>query len=150
MAYMSSCGPCSLKTGCYLVALYTFILGIFLLGFNGHDIYYYHYRQWSNITALVFAVCLFFAAICLFLGLRKNSNALIGVWTVIFLIYVVVQIAYIIYSIYEYNAQIEGIPLGLRPSILSNIILFAVLIAVNITSFVTVRSYRGGSGLNIV
>jgi len=146
---MKSCGPCSLKTGCYLVALYTFILGILLLSFNGHDLYYYgnSYHQWGNITSFVFAVCLFFAAICLFLGLRNNGNALVGVWTIIFLIYVVVQIAYIIYNIYEYTRY--GVPEGLRPSVLGNIIVFSILIAVNITCFVAVRSYRGGSGINI-
>jgi hypothetical protein len=150
MANMKSCGPCSLKTGCYLVALYTFILGILLVGFNSYDVYYSYgvhvnHHQWSSITSLVFAVCLFFAAVCLFLGLRNNSNALIGAWTVIFLIYLVVQISFIIYSIYDYIA----FPEGRRPSYLGEIIVFALLIAVNITSFIAVRSYRGGSVLSI-
>jgi len=148
---MKSCGPCSLKTGVYLVALYTIILGVLLLGFNGYEWHFGGgYRTWSHITSVVFAIALFFAGGCLFLGLRKNSNALIGVWTVIFFIYVLVQTAYIIYGIIEYVGDYNSIPQSVRNSALANIIVFAILILFNVWCFLAVRSYRGGSGLNIV
>ncbi|OWA51476.1 hypothetical protein BV898_15957 [Hypsibius exemplaris] len=150
---MKTCGLCSLKTGCYLVALYTIILGVLLLGFNGYEWHFGGgYENWSHITSVIFAIALFFAGGCLFLGLRKNSNALVGVWTVIFLIYVVVQIAYIIYGIVNWISYYDSIPASVRQSRLANIIVFAILIVFNLWCLATVRSYRSGgiSGMNIV
>jgi len=145
---MKSCGPCSLKTGCYLVSLYTFLIGIVLLGFNGYEWHYYTngVARWDNVTSVVFAVILFFAAVCLFLGLRKNSNALMGAWTVIFFIYCIVQIAYIIFMIVQYSQGHWGN--NYHQTALSNIIVFALMILVNIWCILAVRSYRGG-GVNI-
>lgn len=47
-------------------------LAILLLSLNAHDYYYAsQYMVWSRIISFVFAVVLFFAAICLLGGLNR-------------------------------------------------------------------------------
>jgi len=150
---MRTCGPCSLKTGSYLVSVYTFILGILLLGFNIWGwTYAPQYMAWSRIVAVIFGVSLIIAAIFLFMGLNRNSGSLISAWFMIFLIYVVVQIAAVIWRIIDYAMYYDGIPPEIVRTYLADIIIFAILILVNIWSLMAVKSYRNGSGasMNVV
>ena len=52
------------------------VLALLLLTFNVHDYYYAsNYIVWSRIISFIFAIMLFFAAICLIGGLNRVSNS---------------------------------------------------------------------------
>lgn len=138
-----SCGPISLRTACLLIAVYTFVLALLLLTFNVHDYYYAsNYIVWSRIISFIFAIMLFFAAICLIGGLNRNSRQLHNLWIFIFGSYIIFQICSVAWSIYYYTDVYHPIPLAIRSSMLSNIIVFGLLVFLNILCLVTVHSHR--------
>ncbi|OQV17306.1 hypothetical protein BV898_08556 [Hypsibius exemplaris] len=160
MGLLKNCLLCSLKTGCLFVAFYTFALAGLLLVFNVRDLVYApEYLQWSRIISFIFSVFLFFAAICLLIGLFRKSVQLLFVWILIFVVYILYQIAFVLWNLAWYTHRNDIDPYWRMPSdqdpniensMLINIILFGVLIFGDILALVAVYSYRehlGGKGL---
>ncbi|OQV25582.1 hypothetical protein BV898_00518 [Hypsibius exemplaris] len=142
-AVFRSCGICSLRIGCFLIAGYTLFLALLLLSFSTHDLYYArNYIIWSRVLYFVFAVLLFVAAVCLFTGTKRSSRQLLGVWVVVFANFILFEIISVCYNIYYYNDSYYPMPLGLRQSALSNILVFGLLIFLNIICLLAVHSHR--------
>ncbi|GAU91957.1 hypothetical protein RvY_04113 [Ramazzottius varieornatus] len=138
-----SCGPLSLRTACFLIAFYTFALAILLLSLNAHDYYYAsQYMVWSRIISFVFAVVLFFAAICLLGGLNRNSRQLHNVWILAFGVFIIYQVSSIAWNIYYYTDAYNPVPVVVRSSMLSNIIVNGLLVFLNVLCLITVHSHR--------
>ncbi|XP_055352512.1 uncharacterized protein LOC129598835 [Paramacrobiotus metropolitanus] len=157
MGLIKSCLLCSLKTGCFFAAFYTFALAILLLVFNVHDYWVVPtYIAWSRIISFIGAVFLFIAAIALIIGLLKNNPGWLSVWIIIFLVYILYQIAFVCWNIYYYTlteASSSQVPADIRASFLANIIVFGILIFFNILALIAVHSERehmGGKGLVVM
>ncbi|OWA51222.1 hypothetical protein BV898_15716 [Hypsibius exemplaris] len=138
---MKSCLFCSLNTGSYLVVIYTFVLSMMLLAFNTHDfVYARDFVAWTRIASFVFAVALFAAGVALLLGLNKNAKALMNFWLLVFGIYVLFQIAFVIWNIANYLNSYNPIPAEIQASVQTNMILFGILIIVNILCLLAIQS----------
>ncbi|XP_055333907.1 uncharacterized protein LOC129585298 [Paramacrobiotus metropolitanus] len=152
MPLMRSCGMFALKTGCYLVAAYTFMVAILLFAFNIYDyINAADYLAWSRIVSFVAASGLLIAALCLVVGLRLNSPALHLVWLILFGFYMVFQITAFAYTLFFYaddseqpvrQDDVEMVPPSVKTSTLAYIIVFGILTLVNILCLIAVQSHR--------
>lgn len=153
MGLLKSCLLCSLKTGCFMVAFYTFLLAGLLLLFNIHDLVNApDYIVWTRIVSFVFAILLFFAGLVLVIGLFRKAPGMLGFWMGVFTLFIIYQIAMVCWDIYYYT-NMETKYNNVSTSMYVNMIIFGILIFGDIIALVAVHSYRdhlGGRGLQPV